>query len=500
LGTLIIVGIFATAMIASNTHFTILDDEANGLAVAGRPVVHALRPYLFNDGGNREFHPPEAEILWHLWMVATGYSFFLLRVLANLGYMVAVLFTAKSAEQLAKSRRAYWAALAIGLGWPFAFQYGRIAGWYTLSTCLLSVVTWMYLQLRENPATARWVWFSIACVAFSWSNYFAFVFLMLLLADLVLFHRAVAMRSKWRIAMTMMLVAVAFAPLMRIAFGDVIQNVGAASTGFNLKHEIARVGYPVFAMFGSSALAPWFWPLSIPVGVAAVVLAIAIWKSAGRRWMLYTIVPVLAMELTRVLDVKRVLIFLPWLFLAVVLSLFDGKVLNRGLAGWGVLVMMLVGWIGIAWGEHYATTNLREPWAQVARVVARDARQGATVISENPPFFFYLDYELGLEKKMDRADSADLGADLYRAEGFTILEPELAQQHGLHGKVVMVRGPGLTDAVDAMRGLDVGLAARCGKLGEFRAAPDPAFAWKQRFTQNVDLLAYRTDVTWYDCH
>src|SRR6185437_15602350 len=190
--TLLISAVYTALMASTNTRFTMLDDESNSIAIAGRPVSHALRPFLHGDG-YRELHPPATEILWHLWMVATHYSFALLRLPANLFFIGAVLFTAKSAEKLA-GRNAYWATLLVGLAWPFAFQYGRIAGWYTLSTFLLSVVTWLYLQTLEDTSRRWCVAFAMACVLLVWSNYFGFVFLALLAADLVIFHRAVALR------------------------------------------------------------------------------------------------------------------------------------------------------------------------------------------------------------------------------------------------------------------------------------------------------------------
>lgn len=51
-----------------------------------------------------------------------------------------------------------------------------------------------------------------------------------------------------------------------------------------------------------------------------------------------------------------------------------------------------------------------------------------------------------------------------------------------------------------MNELKDALGRRCSTLGEYRAAPDPAFAWKRRFTKDVPVLAYRTDVTWFDCN
>jgi hypothetical protein len=500
LGTLVIVAIDVALMASTNTRFTMLDDESNSIAIAGRPVAHALRPFLFRDG-YRELHPPETEIIWHLWLVATYYSFALLRLPANLLFIGAVFFTAKSAEKLA-GRNAYWASLLVGFAWPFAFQYGRIAGWYTLSTFLLSVVTWIYLQIVEDRAGWWWGPFAAACMIFVWSNYFGFVFLTLLVADLAIFHRAVAMKRLRPLAITMMVVGASFLPLLRVAFADVGEYLGSSGSGFNLRHEIAAVGYPAFAIFGSAAVAPWFLPLSFPILVATAVLAFTIVRGAARRWLIYVACAMLAMELARVYDIKRVLIFLPWIFLAIGLTVARSNTRNPWLARSAVLVMIMAGWIGILSGNHYATTNLHEPWGKVAVVVAADARHGATIVSENPPFFLYLDYQLGLQSIMQSANGSDLGEDFYRAQGYTILDPNETGKHAnsLRGKIVLVNGSGVLEDVESMNALKDALGRRCSTLGEYRAAPDPAFAWKQRFAKDVPALAYRTDVTWFDCN
>ena len=500
LGTLVIVVIDAALMASTNSSFTMLDDESNSIAIAGRPVAHALRPFLFGDG-YRELHPPETEIIWHLWLLVTHYSFVLLRLPANFLFIGAVFFTAKCAEKLA-GRNAYWAALLIGFAWPFAFQYGRLAGWYTLSTFLLSVVTWIYLQIIEDRAGWWWGPFAAACVIFVWSNYFGFAFLCLLAVDLTIFHRTVALRRVRPLVITMLVVAASFLPLLRVAFTDVGEYVGSSGTGFNFRHEIAAVGYPAFAIFGSAAVAPWFLPLSLPILIAIVALAFAIMRNPARRWVAYVTCAMLAMELARVYNIKRVLIFLPWIFIALGLAVAGGSSRNPWLARGAVFVMILAGWIGIVSGNHYATTNLREPWGKVADVVASDARQGATIISENPPFFLYLDYHLGLQSKMQSADGSDLGEEFYRAHGYTILDPDETgkQADSLRGKIVLVNGSGMLADVEAMNALKDALGRRCSTLGKYRAAPDPAFTWKQRFTKEVPVLAYRTDVTWFDCN
>jgi len=499
LGTLVIVAIDAALMASTNSCFTMLDDESNSIAIAGRPVAHALRPFLFRDG-NRELHPPETEIIWHLWLLVTHYSFALLRLPANFLFIGAAFFAAKSAEKLA-GRNAYWTTLLVGFAWPFAFQYGRIAGWYALSTFLLALVTWIYLQIVEDRA-GWWGLFAAACVFFVWSNYFGFVFLALLMADLVVFHRAVASRRLGPLAITMVVVAASFLPLLRVAFTDVGEYVAYSGTAISLRHEIAAIGYPAFAIFGSAAVAPWFLPLSLPILIATATLAIAIVRSAARRWLVYVVCGMLAMEMARVYNIKRVLIFLPWIFLAIGMTVARGVSRSPWLARGAVFVMILAGWIGILSGNHYATTNLHEPWDKVAGVVAADARHGSTIVSENAPFFLYLDYQLDLQSMMQSADGSDLGEGFYRAHGSTILDPNSAekQPNPLRGKIVLVNGAGMLEDVEAMNALKEALGRRCSILGEYRAAPDPAFAWKRRFTTDVPLLPYRTDVTWFDCN
>ena len=500
LGTLGLVALYAAVLVCTNTRFTMLDDESNSIAIAGRTLTRGLLPFLIGSDVYRELHPPETEILWHVWMAATHHSFFLVRVLANVFFIGALLFTAGTAGRLA-GRQAYWCTLLLGMAWPFAFQYGRIAGWYTLSTFLVSLLTWIYVQLLEDRDASRWVWFAAASVVLLWSNYFGLVFLALLLADMVIIHREVFVRRRRQVALTAVVVAAAFAPLVRVALSDAWGFIGANPSKLSVAREVAVVGYPVFAMAGSGAVAPWFWPLSVPVALAGIALTLATWHSDGRRWLLYGMAGMLAMDIARVFDVKRVLIFLPWLFLATGISLCKNETRWMRIGCGAVAVMILAGWIGIASGQHEATTNLHEPWAQVARVVAEDARHGATVISENPPFFFYMDYALGLQGEMQAADGADLGKDLYRAHGYTILDPdETAQQaQPQHGRVVLVNGSGVFADVEAMRKLQESFSLRCAQQGEYRAAPDPALPWKQRFIPDVPLLEYRADVTWFDC-
>ncbi len=499
MGTLAIFVVYAVVMICTNTHFTILDDEADSIAIAGRPVVPALLPF-FTGVGFHELHPPAAEILWHFWLVATHYSFFLLRVLANILYIAALLLTAKSAEKIA-GKSAYWATLLLGVLWPFAFQYGRIAGWYCLSIFLLSWVTWEYLSIIEEQGAQAWVLFGLASVLLVWSNYFGFAFLFLLLVDLLVFHREFARRHVRSLCVVMAVIALAFLPLLRIALQDVSTYVAPVASRTDWKNEIAVAGYPSFAIFGSAAVAPWFLPLSLPIFLSIPVLFVAMWHSRGRRWLVYFVVSMGLLYVSGNLNIKRVPFMLPWLFLAMAAAVSTRNARFPRVAFCALAVIVVSGWVGIASGEHYAASNLYEPWGKVAEVVAHDARQGATVVSANPPFFLCLDYELGLQSDTENADSSYLPMDLYRSHGYDIRQPDDWQTWAgtLHGEVVMVNGSGVMEQVEEQSALNDALRLRCSKLGEYNAAPDPAAMWKARFVKGAPMLAYRANVIWYNC-
>jgi len=499
LETLVIIVVYAAVMISTNTRFTMLDDESDSIAIAGRPIVSALRPF-FTGVGFHELHPPEAELLMHLWLVATHYSFFLVRVFANIFFIATVFFTSKSAEKLA-GKRAYWATLLLGFVWPFAFQYGRITGWYCLSMFLLSWVTWAYLGIIEDRGYRQWVILGIASVLLVWSNYFGFAFLVLLLTDFLIFHRNLALKRVRPLLIVIAIIAAAFLPLLKVASQDVATYVAPVASRLDWKNEIAVAGYPSFAMFGSVAIAPWFLPLSIPVFLSILVSFATIWFSRGRRWLIYFVLSMALLDVTGNINIKRVPFMLPWLFLAMGTALSNRASRYPRLALPAITVIVVSGWIGIVSGKHYATSNLYEPWDKVAEVVAQDARRGATIVSVNPPFFLYLDYQLGLESDTEAADAAYLGEDLYRSNGYSILQPDEWQSWvgKLRGKVVLVNGSGVLEQVMEQKALDDALRLRCKVQGEYHAAPDPAAQWKARFAKDTPILAYRTNVIWYDC-
>jgi hypothetical protein len=368
---------------------------------------------------------------------------------------------------------------------------------------LVFLLTWLYLRILEERGYWSWVSFTLASIFMVWSNYFGVAILLLLFVDFMMFHRVLARKNTRQFLISTAVIAVSFVPLLHVVLTNVGVHTARIASDMNWKGVIATVGYPIFSIFASVAVAPWFLPLSIPIFVSTIVLLVSIWFSSGRKWLVYFILSMILLGLSGHLDVKRVLFLLPWLFLAMGVATFSDTSRYPKLASAAIAVIVIVGWVGIISGRHYATSNLYEPWGRVAHIVAGDARRGATVISENPPFYLYLDYQLGLERDTGGAPAANMGERFYLDHGYKILEPDennwqlLAE--GLHDKVVLVNGSADKPHVLLTSALDGRLRQRCRTLGEFRAAPDPAAALKEKFAKNTAVLAYRTDVTWYDC-
>jgi len=489
---------YAGVMIATNTRFTLLDDESLIIAIAAHPVLPTLK--LFFLGGSQHEHPPFSDILLHGWLLLTHWNFFTLRLFANLFYIGSSVALAIAAGKLAGSK-AYWATLLTALLWPFAFQYGRITGWYSVSMFLLSGAILAYTSILAEPGRWPWFAFGILSVLLVWTNYFGVILLVLFCTDLLIFHLELARRHFRGIIAISTVVTISFIPIVRAALASLGNLPKTPHDALALKTALASGAYPVYCAFASAAIAPWYWPLSVPVAIGTVALLVSVWFSQGRRWLVYFFICLLLLAGTQHLSIKRITFLLPWFFLAVGLASANGNRLRAQTAASASMLIIVIGFIAILSGQHYLAANLYEPWEQVARVVAEDARQGAIVISENQPFFLYLDERLGILSDLPIADGPDLGIDLYRRHHFSIFDTDFQSDRAstLHGKVVLVLGSGTYDDVNAIDLLNHAVATRCRKVGDYQAAPDPALPWKRRFTRDVPVLPYRCHAIWYQC-
>ena len=69
------------------------------------------------------------------------------------------------AARMIAGDRAFRSALWIGVLWPFAFHFARVADWYSTSFFLVAALTLAYLRYLERPNWQRLAWFVIAALA-----------------------------------------------------------------------------------------------------------------------------------------------------------------------------------------------------------------------------------------------------------------------------------------------------------------------------------------------
>ena len=351
--TILLLAVSFVIFASTNRMYTMLDDEANDIGIASLPVASDLRNL---STGDLTQHPPLEDILLHGWMAATHYSFSMLRVLANLFFVLSVWLIAMSAAKLA-GRKAYWITLGLGLAWPFAFQYGRIAGYYLVGMALISLLTWIYLLIVENSrSNLLWGAFAVAAVLALWTNYFVITVLLLLFADLLCFHRQL-LREKARTLLAVALViAAASVPLLRLVLAPIHDSI-------IWQDLIAAIGYPVFSIFGSAAIAPWYWAWSVPVALCALVLCVCVWFSRGRKWMVYFALLLAAMWFSGQMSEKRMLFVMSWFFLAIGAAAASANVRISKVAQGAVIGLSASGL-----GGHYLRKALRDN--QLARTLA----------------------------------------------------------------------------------------------------------------------------------
>ncbi len=472
---------YLVVMFATNGVFTILDDESGIVNSAAHPVIPTIKIFILGPGQHE--HPPFSDVLLHAWLMATGFSFRWLRVFANLFYAASILLIALSAREIG-GRRSFWITFVLGLVWPFAFQYGRITGWYCVFLFFVSLGTWIHLRLvRSRNNNALWFAFALTALFAVWTNYFAVVVLLIFFVDLLLFHRRFAAQNAGRLAACGIAVAIGFLPLVPIA----LLSVPSSPEPVPIRNLVAVVGYPIFALFGSAAVAPWYWPFSVPIALGAILVVVAVCFSAGRRWLLYSFVLAILLTLTGHINIKYVLFLLGRLFPAFGLAASSSCARVSRCAVTGLVVLVIFGWAGIFSGRHYATTNLLEPWPQVASTVANHMRwSNAAVVSDNEPFFFYLNYDLGLQASSEWAPDVSFSPQVYAARGYKVFAVNKSSLPSdlLRGNVILVTGSGSNSDIEAMSNLNIRAQQQCRVTQTFKAAPDPGY-WVQKGSHSL---------------
>ena len=487
--------LYAAFMVTTNHRLTFLDDEGTIVTTANIPTSDRIS--FFIDGSGEHLHPPLSDILLNEWLTITQHSFRWLRIFSLIFYIAGLLLLARCA-MLMGNTTTMAVILLLGTLWPFGYFYARITGWYSCSFCLIAALTYCYQLLLQQSSWRRWVAFTTTAILLLWTNYFGLAALALLFADLLLFHRKAARANARPLLCAIAGIGICFLPLMRALLAGTHSSV--KSPPIPLLTATMKIGFMLYTTLASVAVAPWFLPWSIPIALAALVLlSIILRHPQSRLYLLYYVLLLVGLQQQGLLDLKRLLFVTPWLLISIALVCSSGTKRQALVSSIAVGIIFAIGWMGITTRKHPATANFYEPWSDVASQTAGNARQGSVIISDSTPYFFYLNYALGLETVP--WGGTYLGSTNYRRLAAVSvfnenLDPELAPTFA---SVTLVSGVDLGPAMKKQSAILASLLRSCQFLSEQHSTPDPALDYKRIIDPKASLINYRVSVRHFDC-
>jgi hypothetical protein len=263
--------------------------------------------------------------------------------------------------------------------------------------------------------------------------------------------------------------------------------------------------YNLYCIFVSESVAPWFWALGVPAGIAvAVSLVVTLWRGSApsKRFLLYFMVLLAVLTILGVVETKRVLLIAPWLILPIAVTLAQMRTSPSGRLP---LLLSLaavagIGWYGIFARNLYAAPHWVEPWNTVAQEAAMVARDGGVVIGNNASFFFYMTYALPEEQEPGAPRRfTGLLPEPTRRPGVYDPQQWLAEAQPTRQTVLLVKGLHFGIPNAPTEETERALAERCALRDVRKMTPDPGAAWKQRFAPETGQLAWRVEVNTYTC-
>jgi hypothetical protein len=484
-------------LIATNRWFEEVDDEITIIDRAAKPVSQTVQ--LFLRGVGEHEHPPLYDIILHGWLRLTAGNEHLLRIPAICFYVLGACTIALVAKRLGGIQSQVWVLAMITI-WPFGFHFGRLATWYSFCFLLVSLVTLSYFRFIARPTLANWALLLVTSLALIYSNYFGFAVLGCMVLDYVLRSRQYSGKSLRLLLATGGVLLFAYLPIMGAFWKEA--HTGVRSHGVELS-VIANGIYGMYCMFMSESVAPWFWFLSVPAGIAtAVCILFTVWRAPGpaRYFSLYFLGLFLLMVLLGIAIPKRLLFISPWLLLSIGVAL--GTASGRRIRQVLLLTLAItsgIGWYGIFSRRLYAAPHWIEPWESVAQQAAEVVRNHGTVIGDNPSFFFYLTYllpstplrSLGNENFFGYLPVSVQTPGVYDAPHW------VAANRPVTSIVLLVDGPhfNMPSVEEPERWLD----ENCSMIESKQMVHDTGSQWKQRFTQGIDQPEWRIRVKTYAC-
>jgi hypothetical protein len=490
--------ILGMTLIASDRYITYIDDETLILGAATQPVRATLA--LFWSGEGQHEHPPLFDILLHFWLRVTGGAFEYLRMPSIFFFLLGLFLLARAAKRLGGPSSAQ-AVVWLGVLWPLGFHYGRLVAWYSLSFFLVAGLTLAYLKYLEDPTTEGWTWFCLLGVALLWTNYFGWAVLGCFAIDQFLRHRASERTANVAVLLrTIAIWCLAFLPLVRAFRMELGIGLNFHVRPFAI---LANAAFNFYSMFVSESVAPWFWFLSIPAGLAVlasiVLVGIAIPRNA-RRFLVSGILLFAVMAFSGLLVPKQLLLVAPWIVLAIGIAIAESKSLYSriGLAA-ALLIIGGIGWYGIYSRRYYSAPGFIEPWPKIAQETTDKIHGGATVIADNPSFLFYLTYALHAPEGTIPWKFSGLLPDQVLHPQVKFPEQWLAAGHPVAPAMVWIRGVGGARTMEPMNAAADQLGRSCGAQTSRLTMRDSGYEWKKRIFPDREELQWRIEVRDYDC-
>ena len=490
--------LLGVGLVTTNNSVTFIDDESKILDAASHSIRATIA--LFFSGAGQHEHPPLFDLVLHFWLRWTDGNFDFLRIPSVFFFLAGIFLLGRASRHFLGSSGGT-AVLWLAALWPFGFHFGRLAAWYSLSFLLVAGLTLSYFKYLEGPTIARWAVFFLFGVALIWTSYFGWAILACLAVDQILRSRSKEPAATRKVILgTAALLCVAFVPLFFAFRAELSHGIKLHQGAVPL---LANAAFNVFSLFVSESIAPWFWWLSAPAGLAVLIcLVLVVWwlPRSARRFLYYSAFLIVLMALIGILRTKYLLMISPWVLLPVGVAIESSKPrwATFGLAG-ALLIIGAAGWYGIYSRRYYSAPRFIEPWQEVAGDAADNIRGGATVIADHPSFLLYFTYFLRVP--------AQNGP--WKFEGIlpeTVTHPQvfspaswLAAGHPPSGKLILIRGgrdPGKNGSIDEVaRQLD----QSCGSISSRLRMRDEGYAWKQRFLPELGEPQWRIEIREYDC-
>jgi hypothetical protein len=487
--------ITAIALFFTDRWFTEIDDEIAIVDRAVQPVRVTLQMFL--QGKGQHEHPPLYDILLHGWLRITNGNQHLLRAPSIIFYVFGAWALAAAARRLGGESSRNWVFVLL-TAWPFGFHFERLATWYSFCFFLVALLTLVYLRFAEQPTATNWILLVITGLALIYANYFGWAFLACLTIDYVLRNRSGAKPYLWEAAGTVGVLLLAYIPLFRVLIREIRFATGVNGVGFG---TIFGLIFNMYCLFVSEAVAPWFWYLGIPAGLAilcCLVITFLINSPEGKKFLGYFFALFLLMSLAGIMEPKRDLLISPWLVMpvGVALGTYRSSSMRRVLA-LSLAIPAAIGWYGIFARNLYAAPRWVEPWEQVARQAALVVKGHGIVIGNNPSFFFYLTYLLNVRDLQGRF--AGFLPTSIQTAGVYDAGQWLSTHRPIAGQVELIKGVHYSISATPTQDAEIWLGQHCDLREVERYVRDPGVVWKHRFAPQIDQPDWRVEVRTYAC-